>query len=126
MFGKKKKDKELLRATINTLIGQDTTVVGVVQFKGGLHVVGSVKGGVKSEDEGSLLIVGEDALVTGDIYVDNLIVNGRIEGNVYVKGKVELFDKAHIVGDVHYGLIELPIGAEVNGKLIHFEDKNIK
>lgn len=118
MFGKNKQSNELLRTKIHTLIGEGTTVKGMIHFTGGLHVVGTVKGGVKSDDVDSLLIVNEDALVTGDVFVNHLIVNGQIDGNVYVKGKVELFDKARINGDVHYNLLELPVGAEVNGKLI--------
>lgn len=116
---KKKKPKELLRAKVNTLIGEGTTVEGIVHFKGGLHVVGKVKGGVQSDDENSVLIVSENALVTGEVKVSHLIVNGQIDGNVFVAGKVELFDKARINGDVHYTLLELPVGAVVNGKLIN-------
>jgi len=121
MFGKKKK-AELLRAQINTLVGEGTTVTGVVQFEGGLHVVGAIKGGAKSDDQNSLLIISEDALVTGDIYVNHLIVNGQVDGNIYATGKVELFDKARINGDVHYNVLELPAGAEVNGKLIREDE----
>ena len=115
----KKKQKELLRATINTLIGEGTTIEGTIHFKGGLHVVGSVNGGIRSDDEDSVLIVSEDSLVTGDIKVSHLIVNGQIDGNVFVDGKVELFDQARINGDVHYHTLELPAGAVVNGNLIN-------
>ncbi|MCF6190964.1 MAG: polymer-forming cytoskeletal protein [Cocleimonas sp.] len=118
MFSKKK-PKELLRATINTLIGEGTTIEGIIHFKGGLHVVGSVNGGIRSDDEDSVLIVSEDSLVTGDIKVSHLIVNGQIDGNVFVDGKVELFDQARINGDVHYQSLELPAGAVVNGNLIN-------
>ncbi len=117
MFSKKKQ-KELLRAKINTLIGEGTTVEGTIHFKGGLHVVGNINGGVRSDDENAVLIVSESALITGDVKVSHLIVNGQIDGNVFVDGKVELFDQARINGDVHYQLLELPVGAVVNGKLI--------
>lgn len=126
MLGKKKKYNELLRAQINTLVGKGTTIEGTVIFEGGLHVVGTVVGGVQSEDEEALLIVSEDALVVGDVKVNHLIVNGQIDGDVYVDGKVELFDKARINGDVHYNLLELPVGAEVNGKLLRQDLKNKK
>lgn len=126
MLGKKKKYNELLRAQINTLVGKGTTIEGTVIFEGGLHIVGTVVGGVQSEDEEALLIVSEDALVVGDVKVNHLIVNGQIDGDVYVDGKVELFDKARINGDVHYNLLELPVGAEVNGKLLRQDLKNTK
>jgi len=118
MMFSKKKQKELLRAKINTLVGEGTTVEGTVYFKGGLHVVGNINGGVRSDDVDSVLIVSESSLITGDVKVSHLIVNGQVDGNVYVDGKVELFDQARINGDVHYQTIELPVGAVVNGNLI--------
>ena len=122
MFGKKP-DNEILRTKINTLIGEGTVIEGVISFEGGLHVVGTINGGAMSEDKQSLLIVSENALITGDVKVSHLIVNGQIDGDVHVSGKVELFDQARINGDVHYNLLELPVGAEVNGKLIRKEEK---
>ena len=123
MFGNKQNHKELLRAKINTLIGEGCIIEGIVNFSGGLHVVGTINGGVESEDDQSLLILSENAIIKGDVKVNHLIVNGQIDGNIYASGKVELFDKAHINGDVHYNLLELPVGAEVNGKLIRQEAK---
>lgn len=125
MFGKKKKQSnEVMRAQIQTLIGGNTIVEGILRFTGGLHVVGQVNGTVESDDSESLLIVNEGALVKGDVKVGHLIVNGQIDGNVYVTGKVELFDRACINGDVHYSLLELPAGAEVNGNLIRNAPQN--
>lgn len=125
MFGKKKKQpKEVLRAQIQTLIGDNTTIEGVINFTGGLHIVGRVNGSIESEDIDSLLIINEGALVKGDVKVSHLIVNGQIDGNVFVDGKVELFDRACINGDVHYNLLELPVGAEVNGNLIRNAQKS--
>ena len=124
MFGSKKKQNELLRAKITTLIGENTEIKGVVHFSGGLHVVGIINGGAVSENEDSLLIVSESALVTGEVRVKHLIVNGQIDGDIYVDGKVELFDKARINGDIHYKILELPVGAQVNGKLIRIDEDN--
>ena len=122
MFGSKKKQNELFRAKISTLIGEDTTVNGIVNFTGGLHVVGTIDGGAISEDKDSVLIVSENALVKGKVQVKHLIVNGEIDGEIIVDGKVELFDKARIRGDIHYKILELPVGAQVDGKLIRIDE----
>lgn len=122
MFSSKKKDNVLLRAKINTLIGEGTEVEGVVKFSGGLHVVGKINGGAVSVEDGSVLIISEHAEVRGNIKVKHLIVNGRVDGEVYVDGKVELFDKARINGDIYYKVLELPVGAQVSGKLIRIEE----
>ena len=123
MFNSKKKSNELLRKKINTLIGEGTTIEGVVKFTGGLHVVGSINGGAISDEDDSVLIVSENAKVKGTVRVKHLIVNGEVDGEIYVDGKVELFDKARIKGDIHYKVLELPVGAQVDGKLIRIEDK---
>ena len=123
MFGSKKKHNELLRAKINSLVGENTHIEGDINFSGGLHIVGDVTGKVTSDDINSLLVISENASITVDVQVNHLIVNGQINGDIYVKGKVELFDKALINGDIHYSVIELPVGAEVNGKLIRMDNK---
>ena len=33
-----------------------------------------------------------------------------------------MLDKARIEGEVHYRLLEIAVGAEINGKLIHLGD----
>ncbi len=120
MFGKKQ-ESDSRREKIDTLLGKQTTVEGDIRINaGGIHVEGVVKGNVNSDDDSSVLIVGETGHIHGDVRVNNLILNGSIDGTVYAS-KVELFDKAHINGDIHYHLLELAVGAEVNGKLVKEE-----
>lgn len=122
MFNVKKKQKELLRSKINTVIGEGTEIEGTVNFSGGLHVIGKICGSATSEKEDSLLIVSESAVVTGDVVAKHLIVNGQIDGTIYVDGKVELFDKARINGNIHYQDLEILQGAKVNGEMIRTTD----
>ena len=120
MFGKKE-ESESRREKIDTLLGKKTTIEGDIHINaGGIHVEGVVKGNVYSDDTASVLIVGETGHIHGDVRVNNLILNGSIDGTVYAN-KVELFDKARINGDIHYHLLELAVGAEVNGKLVREE-----
>jgi cytoskeletal protein CcmA (bactofilin family) len=42
-----------------------------------------------------------------------------VKGDVRATERVELGPKARVIGNVQYKLIEMSIGAEVNGKLIH-------
>ncbi|MEE8249996.1 MAG: polymer-forming cytoskeletal protein, partial [Gammaproteobacteria bacterium] len=46
-------------------------------------------------------------------------LNGVIQGDVRATERVKLGPGARVVGDVQYRLIEMSIGAEVSGKLIH-------
>lgn len=117
MFGKK---KNFNSARIDTLIGQGTVINGDLVFSGGLHVDGKVIGNVIAE-EGSdaMLILSEFGHIEGEVKVPNMVLNGEIIGDVFGSIRVELAPKSRINGSVYYNLIEMAIGAEVNGGLIH-------
>jgi cytoskeletal protein CcmA (bactofilin family) len=117
MFGKK---KGFSAARIDTLIGQGTEITGDLVFSGGLHVDGTITGNVSAE-EGStaLLILSEFGKIEGEVTVPNMVLNGEIIGDVFGSTRVELAPKARVKGSVYYNLIEMAIGAEVNGGLVH-------
>ena len=123
MFGKKNRDS----AVVRTLVGGDTRVHGDIEFTGGFHVDGYVKGNVEAVNEGpATLSISEDGCVEGSVVVPNLILNGTVKGDVRVTERVELGPRARVIGNVQYKLIEMAIGAEVNGKLIHEMDAAAK
>lgn len=123
MFSKKKK---VVKATrIDTLIGQHTHIKGDVSFSGGLRIDGSVAGNINATgDAESVLTLSEQGSIEGEIRVPNLVINGTILGDVYTSEHVELASKAKIKGNVYYHLLEIAMGCEVNGQLIHVSDKN--
>jgi cytoskeletal protein CcmA (bactofilin family) len=117
MFGRKKKRPAM---TIHTLVGAETRVQGDLQFVGGCHVDGYVKGNVKAHGDGpALLSVSEHGCVEGSVSAPHVILSGTVKGDVRASERVELGETARVVGNVHYQLIEMAIGAEINGKLIH-------
>jgi len=117
MFGNTKKRKA---TRIDTLVGQHTEIQGDVRFTGGLHVDGTIKGNVIAENDGrSMLSLSECGTVEGEVSVPYVVLNGVVIGDVHVSEHVELASKARITGNVYYNLIEMAIGAEVNGKLVH-------
>jgi cytoskeletal protein CcmA (bactofilin family) len=119
MFGKKKR----VQAVVRTLVGADTRVHGDVEFTGGFHVDGYVKGNVEAQkDEPATLSISENGCVEGSVVVPHLLLNGTVKGDVRATERVELGPRARVIGNVQYKLIEMAIGAEVNGKLIHEMD----
>ena len=116
MFGKKSRNQP----PISTLVGGDTRVHGDIEFSGGFHVDGYVKGNVRAvKDERAALSISERGCVEGTVMVPNVLLNGTVKGDVRATERVELGPKARVIGNVQYKLIEMSIGAEVNGKLIH-------
>jgi len=117
MFGKR---KAFSSVRIDSLIGQGTVIKGDLVFSGGLHVDGKIIGNVSAEEGSSaVLILSEFGEIEGEVKVPNMVLNGKIVGDVHSSSRVELAPKSRITGSVYYNLIEMTIGAEVNGGLIH-------
>ena len=119
---KAKAPKPVKRKTteIDTLVGVKTRVSGDIEFSGGLHVDGYIKGNIQAELEtNSVLSIAEQGVVEGSVSVPHVVLNGTVKGDVSARERVELGATARVIGNVFYNLIEMAIGAEINGKLIH-------
>ena len=120
MLGSKNKNS----GHFDTLISNKSEFVGNLHFSGGLHIDGKIKGNIIAEDKsGAVVRVSETGIVEGEIRVPNVIINGRVNGNVYSSQHVELAKKAEVTGDVHYTIMEMVMGAQVNGSLVHQADQ---
>jgi cytoskeletal protein CcmA (bactofilin family) len=109
---------------IDTLIGAGTRIIGDVQFAGGFHVDGHIKGNVDAPpDSGATLSVSDSGVVEGSVAAPNVVLNGVVKGDILAHERVELGATAKVTGNVYYTLIEMEMGAEINGKLIHEQRK---
>jgi cytoskeletal protein CcmA (bactofilin family) len=112
--------KKIRSSKIETLIGQSLEVTGDIKFSGGLHLDGKIVGNVSSEDnDTSVLIISDTGRIEGDVSVSYAVINGEVIGNVYASEKLELSSRARVSGNVHYNLLEMASGSEVNGKMVH-------
>ena len=116
MLGRKKKRHNVA----NTIVGIDTRVNGDMHFAGGLHVDGMINGNVTADpDTESALSISDAGTVDGGVTVPYVVLNGIVRGDVFASQRVELGPTARVIGNVYYNLIEMAIGAEINGKLVH-------
>ncbi len=117
------KSKKFKASKISTVIGHGTEIKGDISFSGGLHLDGVIKGNLMThQDNAATLTVSEDGSVEGDVRVPNVILNGVVVGDVYASGRVELAAKARVTGTVYYNLLEMAMGAEINGQLKHVNE----
>ncbi|MDZ7642816.1 MAG: polymer-forming cytoskeletal protein [Woeseiaceae bacterium] len=122
MFGRKHRP----HTVIDTLVGGNSKVNGDLHFAGGCHVDGVVKGSVTADIESeSALTVSEDGTIEGGVTVPFVVLNGIVRGDVTASQRVELGPTARVIGNVYYNLIEMAIGAEINGKLVHQPDGRV-
>ena len=120
-------NKKIRSSKIETLIGQAIVISGDLKFSGGLHLDGTIVGDVTSEEgSNSVLVVSDHGVIEGDVHVSFAVINGMVKGNVYASQKLELSGHASITGNVHYNLLEMASGAEVNGNMVHdYEEKKL-
>ena len=105
--------------TIDTLIGVKSELKGDIVFSGGLRIDGKVRGNITAKgDANSTLVLSEHAVITGNVTVPHIITNGSIKGNVRAAERIELQAKSEVVGDVYYKVIEMALGAVINGNLV--------
>jgi cytoskeletal protein CcmA (bactofilin family) len=112
--------KQRRHTVVDTLVGANTRISGDLHFTGGCHVDGTVNGSVTADpDSKSALSISEEGNIDGGVTVPYVVLNGIVRGDVFANQRVELGPTARVIGNVYYNLIEMAIGAEINGKLVH-------
>ncbi len=116
MFGRKNRRQNIA----NTIVAIDTQIKGDLHFKGGCHVDGIIHGNVSADpDSDASLSLAEGGTIDGGVTVPYVLLEGIVKGDVFANKRVILGTTARVVGNVYYNLIEMAIGAEINGKLVH-------
>jgi cytoskeletal protein CcmA (bactofilin family) len=115
-----KKGAQRPQVAVDTLVGPRVVLRGDLVFAGGLHVDGTVVGTISAEPgTEALLVVSDRGRVEGEVRVPHVVIDGTIKGDIHAPGKVELAARARVEGNIHYRLLEMAAGAEVNGRLVH-------
>lgn len=111
---------------IDTLVGRSTNIQGDVEFAGGLHIEGRVTGSVRgAAGAASAISVSEHGVVEGSVEAGQVVLNGAVYGDIYGSERVVLGAKARVRGNVHYGAIEMALGAEIQGRLVPRSDEEL-
>lgn len=104
---------------IDTLIGKGARVQGDIEYEGGMHLDGAVAGSVRSGPApDSTLSVSASGSIEGSVEVPNVLLEGRVKGDIRARERVVLGASARVEGDVYYGIIEMTVGAQIMGKLV--------
>ena len=114
-------DKYALRG-IDTLIAAGCQIESDLLFQGGLRIDGHVKGHVKECAQVDVtghayLVLGRSGRISGGVWADNVLIDGLVEGNLHINGRVELLSRARIIGDIHYMSLIMQPGAKVTGQV---------
>ena len=105
-----------------SLIAENRQITGDLNFKSQLIINGVVEGNVCAlDDQDAIITVGQRGLVKGEIRAPTIVVNGKVEGDIYSEKHLELSSKANVRGAVYYRIIEMVKGSQLLGSLRQIE-----
>jgi cytoskeletal protein CcmA (bactofilin family) len=96
-------------------IGKSVQIKGELTGSEDLYLDGSIEGTVDLRDHS--LIIGPNGKIKAAITARDLVVHGRIEGNVTATGRVELRKSCTLIGDVSTQRIVIEDGAFFKGAI---------
>ena len=82
-------------------------------FTGGLRIDGLFQGEISSD---GTLIIGESAVIRGDVHASCVLVSGEIHGNTIADERIEILTPARVYGDIRSPKIIMGAGAVFEGK----------
>ena len=115
MFGNNKKPQtyQPVSGPVDTLISQHCTIEGNLLTQNSVKVDGRIQGNLQAIGQA---IIGEHGLVKGDVHSTDLLVFGRLEGNVRAKA-VQLKPTARILGNIETETLQVEPGAFYQGSV---------
>jgi cytoskeletal protein CcmA (bactofilin family) len=97
-----------------TVLTSDCEFKGALAFSGELELHGRLEGTIESE--GGALNIGEQAMIKAEIRVNDVLIYGKVQGNVYATGRIELRGKAEVYGDLYSNRLAMDDGVVFVGK----------
>ena len=95
-----------------SLLSTDLFIKGNLTTSGDIQIEGEVEGNIRA----SLLTVGQNAKIKGEINTNELIINGFVSGTIRSK-KVTLTSSARVEGDIIHNTIAIETGAHFEGSI---------
>ena len=95
-----------------TILSSDATFKGSISFKSFLRIDGRFEGEINST---GTLFVGKTGQVKAEIKVGNIIVEGKIHGNIQASEKVDLRESAQLFGDIKANKLVIAEGVSFVG-----------
>ena len=93
-------------------ISAGTVIKGEILSPTDIRIDGTFEGRVQSKGR---VVVGESAIIKGDIVCENIDLWGKVEGNLFVKDTLSLKEGCVVDGNLHIRRLAVELGATFNG-----------
>jgi len=97
---------------LETYIGDGTKFEGILTSKDNITIYGSVKGAIECQGR---VIVGDGGNIEADIIANDIIISGKVLGNVTAKEKLEISSTGSLKGDIKTSRLVMEDGSKFDG-----------
>ncbi len=97
---------------IENVVGHSCTVRGDLSAEGAFRVDGTIEGSVESK---TAVVIGETGAVTGNVRAADVLVAGKVHGNVCSTGHLEIMATGSIEGDIDAKSLRVETGGSFAG-----------
>ncbi|HEV2150121.1 MAG TPA: polymer-forming cytoskeletal protein [Longimicrobiaceae bacterium] len=104
-----------------SIIGAGMRIVGDLITDGTVRVEGRVEGTIRA---GKAVVLGKGGEVVGDIFTQDAVIGGRVQGRVIAESRLELQSTSEITGEItaRTSHLQLDEGARFNGQVQMVDD----
>jgi cytoskeletal protein CcmA (bactofilin family) len=106
------KSEQTLNVNSISRISAGTVIKGEIISPTDIRIDGTFEGKLTSKGR---VVLGESAVVKGDIICANIDLWGKVEGNVFVKDTISLKEGCVMNGNLHIRRLAVELGATFNG-----------
>lgn len=100
--------------TIQTIVGMDSLLTGVIHAGGSIRLEGSYSGEINSQ---GTVFVGFKSVVKGNIHAMRVVVAGEVEGDIDVVESIDILSTGKISGDIRGKKLTIDEGATFEGNV---------
>lgn len=102
---------------VPSIVSAEVTIKGMIISAGDIQVDGRIEGDIRA----SSLVVGEKAIVSGDVYAEEATIRGRVEGSISAH-RVQLAATCRVSGNILHESLSVESGAFFEGNCRHSDN----
>ncbi len=93
-------------------ISAGTVIKGEIDSPFDIRIDGTFEGRIQSKGR---VVIGENAVIKGDVICENVDMWGKLDGNVFVKDTLALKNGCAVNGNLHIKRLSVELGSTFNG-----------
>jgi cytoskeletal protein CcmA (bactofilin family) len=96
-----------------SMVAEAVAIVGQLNCQGDLSIEGQFKGSIQAAKY--TVVIGTNGFADGDIAANNLLVKGKVVGEISVADRIIIAKTGTIIGNLQAARVELENGAKYKG-----------